>query len=250
MVRQPLPHPRRADSRRRGRRGRGGARRRRARRWSPSGATGRRRSRRSRWRRGSTASTPRSGSTPTRRRTASTRSSTSSTPRASSPSARPGSTTTTTTRPATSSRRAFAAQIQLAHERRLPLVIHTRDAWDDTFDILARRGHPRAHDLPLLHRRPRRGAALPRPRRLPVVLRHRHVQGRARGPGGGPALPARPDAGRDRQPVPRAGAPPRQAEPAGLGRPRRPIHRRSPRCLDADVIADATSANAAVLFGL
>ena len=31
-------------------------------------------------------------------------------------------------------RTAFAAQIHLAHERDLPLVIHTRDAWDDTFD--------------------------------------------------------------------------------------------------------------------
>ena len=65
----------------------------------------------------------------------------------------------------------------------LPLVIHTRDAWDDTFDILARRRHSRTHDLPLLHRRPRRGAALPRPRCHVVVLRHRHVQGRAGGPG-------------------------------------------------------------------
>jgi TatD DNase family protein len=36
----------------------------------------------------------------------------------------------------------FAAQIQLAHERRLPLVIHTRDAWDDTFDVLAAEGVP------------------------------------------------------------------------------------------------------------
>lgn len=39
-------------------------------------------------------------------------------------------------------REAFAAQIQLAHERRLPLVIHTRDAWDDTFDVLAAEGVP------------------------------------------------------------------------------------------------------------
>ncbi len=61
---------------------------------------------------------------------------------ASSPSASPGSTTTTTTRRATSQRDAFAAQIQLAHERGLPLVIHTRDAWDDTFDILAAEGAP------------------------------------------------------------------------------------------------------------
>ena len=39
-------------------------------------------------------------------------------------------------------RKAFAAQIQLAHERRLPLVIHTRDAWDDTFDVLRAEGVP------------------------------------------------------------------------------------------------------------
>jgi TatD DNase family protein len=39
-------------------------------------------------------------------------------------------------------REAFAAQIQLAHERRLPLVIHTRDAWTDTFDVLAAEGVP------------------------------------------------------------------------------------------------------------
>jgi hypothetical protein len=53
-----------------------------------------------------------------------------------------GSTTTTTTRPATCSAAAFAAQIQLAHARSLPLVIHTRDAWDDTFDVLAAEGVP------------------------------------------------------------------------------------------------------------
>ena len=39
-------------------------------------------------------------------------------------------------------RTAFAAQIQLAHERRLPLVIHTRDAWADTFDVLRAEGVP------------------------------------------------------------------------------------------------------------
>ena len=37
---------------------------------------------------------------------------------------------------------AFAAQIQLAHQRQLPLMIHTRDAWDDTFDILRAEGIP------------------------------------------------------------------------------------------------------------
>lgn len=33
-------------------------------------------------------------------------------------------------------RTAFAEQIQLAHQHGLPLIIHTRDAWDETFDIL------------------------------------------------------------------------------------------------------------------
>jgi TatD DNase family protein len=37
---------------------------------------------------------------------------------------------------------AFAEQIQLAHERGLPLVIHSRDAWDDTFEILDAEGVP------------------------------------------------------------------------------------------------------------
>lgn len=39
-------------------------------------------------------------------------------------------------------REAFAAQIHLAHERRLPLIVHTRDAWLETFDILAAEGTP------------------------------------------------------------------------------------------------------------
>ena len=37
---------------------------------------------------------------------------------------------------------AFAAQIQLAHERRLPLIVHTRDAWADTFDVFTAEGVP------------------------------------------------------------------------------------------------------------
>lgn len=39
-------------------------------------------------------------------------------------------------------REAFAAQVRLAHERGLALVIHTREAWDDTFAILAAEGVP------------------------------------------------------------------------------------------------------------
>ena len=39
-------------------------------------------------------------------------------------------------------REAFAAQVALASERGLALVIHTREAWDDTFAILAAEGVP------------------------------------------------------------------------------------------------------------
>lgn len=39
-------------------------------------------------------------------------------------------------------RRAFAEQIALANDRRLPLVVHTRDAWDDTLEILEEVGVP------------------------------------------------------------------------------------------------------------
>ena len=39
-------------------------------------------------------------------------------------------------------REAFATQIGLAHQHGLALVIHTREAWDDTFDILAVEGVP------------------------------------------------------------------------------------------------------------
>lgn len=39
-------------------------------------------------------------------------------------------------------RDAFAAQIELAHRHGLPLVIHSRSAWDDTFAVLDRQGVP------------------------------------------------------------------------------------------------------------
>ena len=44
--------------------------------------------------------------------------------------------------PRDAQRTAFAAQVQLANERALPLVIHTREAWDDTFDVLTAEGVP------------------------------------------------------------------------------------------------------------
>jgi TatD DNase family protein len=39
-------------------------------------------------------------------------------------------------------REAFALQVELAHRHGLALVIHTREAWDDTFDILSASGVP------------------------------------------------------------------------------------------------------------
>jgi TatD DNase family protein len=44
--------------------------------------------------------------------------------------------------PRDAQREAFAAQIHLAHDRSLPLIIHTRDAWADTFDVLRAEGMP------------------------------------------------------------------------------------------------------------
>jgi TatD DNase family protein len=39
-------------------------------------------------------------------------------------------------------REVFAAQIELAHRHHLPLVVHTREAWDDTWRILERERVP------------------------------------------------------------------------------------------------------------
>ncbi len=44
--------------------------------------------------------------------------------------------------PRQAQRAAFAAQIALAHEHDLALVIHARDAWPDLFDVLAAEGVP------------------------------------------------------------------------------------------------------------
>ncbi len=44
--------------------------------------------------------------------------------------------------PRDAQRAAFAAQIAWAHERDLALVIHTREAWDETFAVLSEAGVP------------------------------------------------------------------------------------------------------------
>jgi TatD DNase family protein len=45
-------------------------------------------------------------------------------------------------------REAFALQIELARRHGLALVVHTREAWDDTFDLLAAHGVP---DRTIIH---------------------------------------------------------------------------------------------------
>lgn len=44
--------------------------------------------------------------------------------------------------PREAQRQAFIEQIDLAHRVGLPLVIHTREAWEETFDLLAEHGVP------------------------------------------------------------------------------------------------------------
>jgi TatD DNase family protein len=44
--------------------------------------------------------------------------------------------------PRDAQREAFAAQVALAHQHRLPLIVHTREAWDDTLAILDAEGVP------------------------------------------------------------------------------------------------------------
>ena len=119
-------------------------------------------------------------------------------------------------------RRAFAAQIGLAHEHDLALVIHTREAWDDTFAVLDAEGVPARTVFHCFTGGPAEAEALPRPGRPPVVLGHRHVQdgrrragrGRARARSTGPLVETD-------SPYLAPGAAPGPAQPAGARAARR-----------------------------
>ena len=142
--------------------------------------------------------------------------------------------------PRDAQREVFAAQVELALDHDLALVIHTREAWDETFDVLARRracpSAPCSTASPAGPDEARRCLDLGA---LPVLQRHRHVQDRRRPAGGGGAVPARPAARRDRQPVPRAGAAPGRGQPAGAAC--RWSARRSPRprAMPVEAVAEA-----------
>ena len=96
------------------------------------------------------------------------------------PSARSASTITTTSRRATCSRTVFAAQLAAgAASSRLPVVIHTREATDDTFAILRERGQGACAACSTASpATSAMAAARARPRLLPLVRRHRDVSRR------------------------------------------------------------------------
>ena len=148
-----------------------------------------------------------------RRRSASTSCASCSTVPRRSRSARPASTTTTAPRRKNEQRRLFEAQLELARELGLPVVIHTREANDDTAAILGGHDGHRGHALLL-----RAGAARRRARARLVLLlrRQRHLP------------EAQPSCARQRRAFPPTGSSPRRTAPtcrrsrSGGGRTSRP----------------------------
>ena len=71
---------------------------------------------------------------------------------------------------------AFRAHIQLAHRLDRALVIHSRNAWDDTFRVLAEEGVPERTVFHCFTGGPDEASARARLGRVPLVQRHRVVQ--------------------------------------------------------------------------
>ena len=172
-------------------------------------------------------SSPRSAATRTRRAGSTTRrrrkSPASAPTRRCGRSARPGSTTTATRRRPADQRRAFAAQIEIAVELGLPIVIHARDpeggsdAVDEIFATLDARaaGHP-----VILH-------CFSAPARVADAAErgwYCSFAGNVTYPSAeelreaAAKVPERAAPGRDRRPLPRAAAAARQAQRAGQRR--------------------------------
>ena len=103
----------------------------------------------------------------------------------------------------------FAAQIGEAHRRELPLIIHSRDAWDDTFGVLDEVGVPERTVFHCFTGGPDEARrALDRNAVLSfsgIVL----VPSNRGTPCSGGDLSAGADVDRDRQPLPRTRAAPR-----------------------------------------
>ncbi len=151
--------------------------------------------------------------------------------------------------PREAQQRSFRVHLAAARAAGLPVVIHTRDADDDTARMLAAehaRGLVRGRH-PLLQLDAGAGPPGRGPRPLHLFFRDRHLQEGgclARGGGGGAAGAA---AGRDRCAVPGAGAEARQAQRAGVRGPYR--RRGGPRPgIGEAALAEATSENFFRLF--
>ena len=151
-------------------------------------------------------------------------------------------------------RRAFEAQIEIARDRDLPVVIHARDRDGETdrdrrvFEILDARAEGVAGDPPLLPRA-LAGRGRDRARLVLLVLGDRHLPQVRRAARGRRGAARRAAPGRDRRALPGAAAGPRQAQRA---RPRR-RHRRSAvaevRGETYEELERTVEANARALFG-
>ena len=130
--------------------------------------------------------------------------------------------------PRQAQRDAFAAQIELANRTDLPLVIHTREAWEETLDLLDAGGVPRRTVFHCFTGGvDEADACLRRGAHLSFSGIASFPQG-GRRPGRRRPLPPRPPAGGDRLAVPGAGPAPGPPQPAGMGRRRRAGRRRPP----------------------
>ena len=165
-------------------------------------------------------------------------------------SARAASTISTTSARATGRRRASAPTSAAARATGLPLVVHTRDADDDTMALLeaemAAGAVHRRHPLLQLQPPPRRARGRSRP--LSRHRRHPHLQEVRRAARHRARHAARPPAAGDRRALPRPGAHARPDQRARLHRPRR--QGRWPRFAGLPVaeIEAATTANFRRLF--
>ena len=101
----------------------------------------------------------------------------------------------------------FRRHVDLAKRLDKTLVIHDRDAHAEVLEVIDERGCPGPVGDALLLRRRRGRARLPRPRRLPQLRRHGHLQERRPAAQRAGRRAARPAAGRDRRAVPDARRP-------------------------------------------
>ena len=125
--------------------------------------------------------------------------------------------------------RSFRRHVELAKRLDRTLVIHDRDAHDDVLRILDEEGAPDRWVMHCFSGDAEFARALPRPRCVPVVRRHRHVQERRAAARGAAGRPAGPDPGRDRRAVPDADAVPRPAQRVVPGAADDAVDGRDPR---------------------